>query len=118
MKNGDPFIHNIRSLSQKNRPFNIAQPAGSPEREKTFETAEGPITIKCDFHPWMTAHFWVMEHPFFAVTDSEGKFTIPGLPLGEYTLAAWHELLGTRETTIQVNDSSTPVTTLSFQPKE
>lgn len=65
MKNGDPFIHNIRSLSKKNRPFNIVQPADSEDREKFFETAEGPITIKCDFHPWMTAHFHVMDHPFF-----------------------------------------------------
>ena len=94
MKNGDPFIHNIRSLSRKNSPFNIAQPTGSPDRRKTFEAAEGPITIKCDFHRWMTAHFWVMDHPFFAVTDNEGRFSIPNLPPGKYTLAAWHEVFG------------------------
>ena len=104
MKNGDPFIHNIRSLSRKNRPFNIAQPTGSPDREKIFEAAEGPITIKCDFHRWMTAHFWVMEHPFFAVTDAEGKFSIPNLPPATYTLAAWHEVFGERELTVTVKN--------------
>jgi streptogramin lyase/mono/diheme cytochrome c family protein len=104
MKNGDPFIHNIRSLSRKNRPFNIAQPAGSPNRKKTFETAEGPITIKCDFHPWMTAHFWVMDHPFFAVTDAEGRFSIPDLPPGKYTLAAWHEVYGKQRQEITVRE--------------
>jgi len=106
MKNGDPFIHNIRSLSRKNRSFNIAQPAGSPDREKTFDTAEGPITLKCDFHPWMTAHFWVMDHPFFAVTDAEGRFSIPDLPRGEYTLAAWHERFGEQEITVVVGEES------------
>jgi streptogramin lyase/plastocyanin len=118
MKNGDPFIHNVRSLSRANPTFNIVQPAGTPDREKIFEKAEGPITIKCDFHRWMTAHLWVMDHPFFAVTDSDGEFTITGLPPGEYTLSAWHELLGTQETTIRVNDSTTPEASLSFQPKE
>ena len=106
MKNGDPFIHNIRSLSRKNRPFNIAQPADSPDREKTFESAEGPITIKCDFHPWMTAHFWVMEHPFFAVTDEKGVFSIPDLPPGDYTLSAWHEVFGEQEIRIKVGTST------------
>lgn len=104
MKNGDPFIHNIRSLSRKNRPFNIAQPANSPDREKVFEEPEGPITIKCDFHRWMEAHFWVMDHPFFAVTDAEGNFAIPKPPPGDYELAAWHERLGELELEARVND--------------
>jgi hypothetical protein len=118
MKNGDPFIHNVRSLSRANPTFNIVQPAGTPDREKIFEKAEGPITIKCDFHRWMTAHLWVMDHPFFAVTDAHGKFTIPDLPPGEYTLASWHELLGTQEVTIQVSDSTTSVPALSFKARE
>ena len=103
MKNGDPFIHNIRSLSKKNRPFNIAQPPGTPDREKTFDVAEGPVSIKCDFHPWMIAHFWVVDHPFFAVTDQDGAFALPGgLPPGSYQLTAWHEKLGTRELSVEV----------------
>ncbi|MEM7010293.1 MAG: hypothetical protein AAF585_02315, partial [Verrucomicrobiota bacterium] len=112
MKNGDPFIHNIRSLSRKNRPFNIAQPAGSDDRETTFEHAEGPITIKCDFHRWMEAQFWVMDHPFYAVTDAEGKFEIPGLPPGEYTLVAWHERLG--EQSVKSRESGI---TFTFRPE-
>ena len=118
MKNGDPFIHNIRSLSRKNRPFNIAQPAGSPDRKKIFEMAEGPVTIQCDFHRWMTAHFWVMDHPFFAVTDEEGKYTIPDLPPGKYTLAAWHEVFGEQETEVTVGQSSAPKSVFTFHSKK
>ena len=103
MKNGDPFIHNIRSLSFKNRAFNIAQPANSPDRKKVFTKKEGPITIKCDFHPWMMAHFFVMDHPFFAVTNARGAFRIPGLPDGQYTIVAWHEELGEQEKKVTVS---------------
>ncbi|MDB4720534.1 PQQ-binding-like beta-propeller repeat protein [Verrucomicrobiales bacterium] len=118
MKNGDPFIHNIRSLSRKNRPFNIAQPTGSPDRRKIFEAAEGPITIKCDFHRWMTAHFWVMDHPFFAVTDNEGRFSIPNLPPGKYTLAAWHEVFGEQEVKVTVGKDSPSSAEFTFSPKK
>ena len=106
MKNGDPFIHNIRSLSFKNRAFNIAQPANSPDRKKVFTKKEGPITIKCDFHRWMTAHFFVMDHPFFAVTDASGAFRIPELPDGKYTIAAWHEEFGEKVQEITVSGGS------------
>ena len=117
MKNGDPFIHNIRSLSRKNRPFNIAQPADSPNREKTFDAAEGPITIKCDFHPWMTAHFFVMDHPLYAVTDAEGKFNIADLPPGKHQLAAWHEEFGEQKASIMVNKEDPGKMDFHFQAR-
>jgi streptogramin lyase/mono/diheme cytochrome c family protein len=112
MKNGDPFIHNVRSLSRKNRQFNIAQPQGTPDRKKIFDQSEGPITLKCDFHRWMEAHLWVMDHPFFAVSDAEGKFWIPDLPPGDYELIAWHEKLGEQSQKITVRKSGS---TFSFQ---
>ena len=87
MRNSDPVIHNVRSLSSENRPFNIGQPAGTPDRKKVFKDKEGPIELRCDFHPWMRAYLFVMEHPYFAVTDAQGRFTIKGLPAGSYTLA-------------------------------
>lgn len=102
MKNGDPFIHNVRSLSRKNRQFNIVQPQGTPDRKKTFDQAEGPITLKCDFHRWMEAHLWVMDHPFYAVTNAEGEFEISDLPPGDYEVSAWHEKLGEQSEEITV----------------
>jgi len=102
MKNGDPFIHNVRSLSKKNRQFNIVQPQGTPDRKKIFDQAEGPITLKCDFHRWMEAHLWVMDHPFYAVTNAEGEFAISDLPPGDYEISAWHEKLGEQTRNITV----------------
>ena len=102
MRNSDPLIHNVRSLSEENRPFNIGQPAGTPDRKKVFKDKEGPIELRCDFHPWMRAYLFVMEHPYFAVTDAQGHFTIKGLPVGNYTLAIWHEAFGEQEQKITV----------------
>jgi hypothetical protein len=40
----------------------------------------------------MSAYVLVFSHPFFAVTDDEGKYTIPSVPPGAYTLLVWSEL--------------------------
>lgn len=51
---------------------------------------ENLIRIKCDVHPWEFAYLSVLEHPFFAVTDTNGNFVIPNLPAGKYVLRALH----------------------------
>ena len=48
------------------------------------------IQFKCDVHPWEYAYVAVLDHPFFAVTGSEGTFELPPLPAGRYTLEAVH----------------------------
>ncbi len=116
MRNSDPVIHNVRSLSSKNRPFNIGQPAGTPDRRKVFKDKEGPIELRCDFHPWMRAYLFVMEHPCFAVTDAEGRFAINGLVAGNYTLAIWHEAFGEQEQEITVKADGLKGIEFKFKP--
>tara|TARA_B100000676_G_scaffold4108_1_gene3732 strand:+ start:1671 stop:2381 length:711 start_codon:yes stop_codon:yes gene_type:complete len=117
MRNSDPIIHNVRSLSQENRPFNIVQPAGTPDRLKRFSDKEGPIELRCDYHRWMRAFIFVMEHPFFAVTDAQGSFTIKNLPPGEYTLATWHESFGENKQTIRTGVDGLKGVMLRYKPK-
>ena len=117
MRNSDPIIHNVRSLSQENRPFNIAQPAGTPDRLKRFSDKEGPIELRCDYHRWMRAFIFVMEHPFFTVTDAQGRFTIKNLPPGEYTLATWHESFGKNNQTIKAGVDGLKGVTFTYKPK-
>ena len=40
------------------------------------------VPFKCDVHGWMNAYVGVLDHPFFAVTDEDGKFELKGLPPG------------------------------------
>ena len=93
MRNSDPVIHNVRSLSSENRPFNIGQPAGTPDRKKVFKDKEGPIELRCDFHPWMNAQVHILPNEYFDVSDTGGKFKIMNIPPGTYTLEARHEKL-------------------------
>ena len=118
MKNGDPVLHNVRSLSFRNRAFNIAQPANSQDRKKVFTRGERAVKIQCDIHPWMTAYFFVMEHPFFAATNAKGQFKITGLPTGDYTLIAWHEDYGEKEAKITVGATGSTEIAFTFKKEK
>jgi plastocyanin len=72
--NSDGILHNIHTYSKKNPAKNIAQPKFKKELTETFAQPE-VIAVKCDVHGWMSAWIVVVDHPYYAVTDENGKFT-------------------------------------------
>jgi hypothetical protein len=93
IRNSDPFLHNVNTVASPHpvHRFNIAQPTRNKVDTKRFDQPELPLKFMCNVHNWMFAYAGVFEHPFFAVTDSQGRFEIPaGLPPGRYIVAARH----------------------------
>lgn len=94
IKNSDPIMHNVHATTKfggGNKEFNFAQVTRGQVNEKSFAKAEVFVRVKRDIHPRMFAYIGVVEHPWFAVTDADGKFELPGkLPIGKYKLAAVH----------------------------
>lgn len=62
----------------------------------------GTYRVECDTHTWMKSYIWVFQHPFFAVTDEKGNFTLKDVPVGTHTLHVWHEILGEQTATVVV----------------
>lgn len=91
VRNNDNVMHNIHGLSRLNREFNEGQEVKGSEDTLTFTVPELGIPVKCDVHPWMQAWIHVSDHPFFAATWIDGKYSIRELPPGEYEILAWHE---------------------------
>jgi len=112
--NSDETLHNIHAMPKKNKEFNIGQPVKGLRTERTFEVAEVMIPFKCDVHKWMNSYAGVLEHPFFAVTGTDGSFSIDGVPPGTYTVEAWHEQLGTKEMSVTVAESAAAEANFSF----
>jgi len=75
------------------------------------------IPVRCNNHPWMNAFINVSETPFFAVTDADGKFSLKGLPAGDYTLAAVHEKLGEQTMKVTVKALATADAKFTFAAK-
>ena len=63
------------------------------------------MKVVCDTHAWMLGFVHVFDHPFFAVTNEQGGFSIPDLPPGSYLLKAWHEDGGIKRQEIVVPES-------------
>lgn len=88
----DPVGHNSHYTGFTNNK-NVALPPKGKTTEKLVSEAR-PIVLKCDIHPWMKGHMLVMDHPFFAVTDTDGSFEIKGVPAGTQNLVVWQEEVG------------------------
>lgn len=89
----EPVLHNVHTYTLGNPQQNFLLKAGDKVgvtiKVKAAETL--PMPVKSDNHPWMRTTILVLDHPYCAVTDNEGKFTIRGLPAGEHSFRVWHE---------------------------
>ena len=112
--NSDSTLHNVHSLPKNSKEFNLGMPIPGMRIKRTFNTAEVMVKFKCDVHPWMSAYVGVVDHPFFAVTGSDGSFEIKDLPAGSYVLEAWHEKYGTQTVNVTVDDAAPPSASFTF----
>ena len=114
VKNSDPVAHNLHPMPKNNREWNEEQSPGSPDREHKFARFE-IIPVKCNVHSWMHAWIAVAENPYYAVTGPDGAFDLRNLPPGDYTVAVWHETLGTQTKQVHVAPSSHAAIDFSYQ---
>jgi uncharacterized membrane protein/plastocyanin len=101
--NSDSVFHNVKSVTKKNKRFNIAMPKKNQRKTRVFTQPEIFLQTKCSVHPWMGAYIAVVDHPFFSITNAKGEFELKNLPEGEYEVEVWHEVFGTKKKTITVN---------------
>jgi len=107
VRNSDTFMHNVHILpgaDSSNKQDNKAQFPKGPDLKYTF-TPEPFLTFKCDIHPWMYSYLYVVDSPYFAVSQKDGTYKISGVPAGKYTVVAQHRRAGTSEQEVTVADS-------------
>ncbi|MEZ5316625.1 MAG: carboxypeptidase regulatory-like domain-containing protein [Vicinamibacterales bacterium] len=113
--NDDPTMHNVHALPTLNQEFNKGQPMQGMRETQVFTVPEVPVRFMCNVHNWMAAYVGVVAHPFFAVTDADGRFELKGVPPGTYTLEAWHEKFGTQEMTVTIAPSQSQPADFTFR---
>jgi plastocyanin len=87
--NSDRTYHNVFSLSRAKR-FDLGRYAAGKSKGVRMDRP-GVVRVFCDIHSHMNAFVLVFNHPFFDVTDDDGRFELPALPAGTYTLVGWYE---------------------------
>jgi hypothetical protein len=115
----DPMLHNIHPRSSETNAtiYNIALPFQGFSVTKPLPRTPQLIKVSCDAHEWMRAWIWEFDHPYFATTGDDGKFTIRDVPPGTYALVAWHEAAGEKSMPVTVATGETVTADFQLTPK-
>ena len=115
----DPVLHNTHPQNAETNAtiYNIALPYKGFSVTKPLPATPQLIKVKCDAHEWMRAWIWEFDHPYFATTGDDGKFTIKDVPPGTYTLVAWQEAAGEKSMPVTVAAGKTVTADIQLAPK-
>ncbi len=98
--NRDLLFHNVFSLS-KAASFDLGRYPQDASRSLRFERP-GVVQVFCHIHSDMSGVIVVLDNPFYASPDSDGRFVIEGIPPGEYRVVAWHERARLNSKTVRI----------------
>lgn len=118
VRNSDPFLHNVHSISVHNNSFNVGQATAGLVYKFQLKDEELMLRLKCDVHRWMTAYIGVVTNPYFAVSGSGGTFQIDKVPVGTYTIESWHEQYGILKQTVSVKAGAATTVDFSYKGTE
>lgn len=87
--NRDDLFHNVFAEFNAKR-FDLGMYPKGQTRSVVFDKS-GVVSVLCNVHSEMSAYVMVVDSPYFAKTDKNGKFSISGVAAGSYQAEAWHE---------------------------
>jgi hypothetical protein len=118
VRNSDPKLHIAHSYLDLRTVFTLSLPFRGTSLDATHKIRQsGILQVACDTHAWMRAYIHVFDHPFFAVTDQRGVFSITSVPAGTYTLKAWHEDAGSRSREVAISENGDTRVNFEFTKK-
>jgi hypothetical protein len=81
-------------MAEQERAFNVLVPEGRSHTSRPMPALRVADHFHCSIHSWMDGYVWAFDHPYAAVTDEQGRFSIPNAPVGKWQLVVWHEAVG------------------------
>jgi plastocyanin len=116
--NSDTFPHNVHIKNSTANAFDVTQPSSGSVYNYTLKKDDTMLRLGCMIHSWMTAYIGVSPHPFYAVSDKTGTFTIAKVPPGKYTIHTWHERYGKLTKTVEVTAGGTATINFDYTGSE
>ena len=108
LENTDPIRHEIATYEKTEAGY-IQQKTNKPVDQETSQVRNAFVDknseeflIKCNLHPFLQTRGFLVDNPYFAVSDAEGNFTIDGVLPGTYDVVAWHPFIPKQTGTITV----------------
>lgn len=89
--NRDTVRHHVYSFSPAKK-FEIKLYVGTPAAPVVFDQP-GIAVLGCNIHDQMAAWVLIVETPWYGRSGADGRISMPGVPVGNYRLRAWHPSL-------------------------
>ena len=86
--NEDQLYHSVFSYSPAKR-FDLGRFRKGEEPNAVVLDTPGVVQLFCEVHEHMRANVIVVDTPWFAVTDAEGRFSIDGIAPGRHVVTIW-----------------------------
>ena len=87
--NSDPINHHVYSFSPAKRFELRLHHQGDSAQEVRFDKP-GLVTLGCNIHDWMLGFILVLDSPWFAQTDAQGRAQLTYTPAAGQRLRVWH----------------------------
>ncbi|HEX6536068.1 MAG TPA: DUF2012 domain-containing protein [Gemmatimonadaceae bacterium] len=103
VRSSDRAVHRARFI-RSGATIDLVQETDAGQVVPTEKVLARPglVEVRCDRHPSTRAWIRVFDHPYYAVTNRDGTFTLDSVPPGTYTLEAWQPRLGVRTMKVTV----------------
>lgn len=107
VENTDPIQHEIATYEVRNiysdQTSNRPVPPKSSQVRSVFARKDADsYIIKCNLHPFLQTNAYLVQNPYYTVSDSDGNFSIENIPPGTYEVVAWHPFIAPQRGTITI----------------
>ncbi len=87
MVSKDPYFHALHADGAAF--FTLMFPdADQPLERRLAQNGIVEWSSACGYY-WLRGYTFVADHPYYALTDAQGRFTLPQVPAGRYEIVCW-----------------------------
>ncbi len=123
IENTDPIKHEIATYeiygAHRNQTSNKSVlPVNSQVRSAFIKPGAPEFILKCNLHPFLQTRGYIVDNPYFAISNAEGNFNIENIPPGTYDVTAWHPFVPTQSGTITIESGKSAQLNFTFKGED
>ncbi len=123
VENTDPITHEVVTYESAGKYVNqlsnkTVLPKSSQVRNAFVRHDVDEFLIKCNLHPFLQTHAFLVDNPYYAITDKDGNFTIADIPPGTYEVVAWHPYIDNLTSTVTIEAQKQATVSFEYHSKD